>query len=194
MTSRRPGPGQRPAGRVPGDIRTSGQFPKCDAVAADERGQLVLFQEPACSIAMGSVAERVVFVCFVGETSLTLAKRCTRRLRRLLGDSTGVALFMDAQAVEGGNVEARSEIIQSIVALRGQLSALVVLVRAPTVELSARVLGSAFGKGAFVTSDAGEFDRLLTDAAPFAYELVSPGNCVTAGPPTLPPVKIVRSA
>lgn len=162
--------------------------------ATDRPGALVVLEKPTGSIAMGQLAEKVVFICFVGETPLDLAERCVRRLKRMLARGSDFALFIDAHAPEGGNVESRNEIVRGIVSSRHRLSALVVLVRTEFVKLSATALGSAFGENAIVTSNPVEFDELLIDAAPYAYEALRTTNCVTAGPSSLPPLQIIRSA
>jgi hypothetical protein len=172
---------------------TSGEYSLTGPDAADRPGAIVVLEKSHGSVAMGQVAEKVVFVCFVGELPLELAQRCTRRLRRILGQGSGFALFIDAHAPEGGNLESRSEIMRALVAARPRLSSLVVLVRSEFMRLSAALLGSAFGEGAIITSDPLEFDELLIDAAPYAHETLTTNNCVVA-PSSLPPLDIIRSA
>jgi hypothetical protein len=155
---------------------------------------LVVFPGEWGSIAMGLVAHDVIFVCFVGEISETLGKRCARRLERLLLGNQRYSLFLDAYSPEGGNLAARAHIVRALLSRREHIGSVVTLARTERVATTARFLRDELGVPGIVTSEPGEFDRMLVEVAPLAHERIHPDNCVAASLESEPPVRLLRLA
>jgi hypothetical protein len=143
---------------------------------------------------MGLVARDVLFICFVGDVSETLAARCARKIERTLTGEGRFALFMDAHSPEGGNTAARAQVVRALLSRRHRIRECVTLVRTERVQSSAKMLSEALGAPAVVTMDHDEFNRMLIEAAPQAHERIHPDNCVAAPAKSEPPLRLVRRA
>lgn len=154
---------------------------------------LVVFPGDWGSIAMGLVADDVMFVCFVGDTSESMASRCARRIQRTLVGETKYSLFLDAYSPEDSNLAARAQLVRALIAARNRIGLVVSLLRAPQVAAAARMVTSSLGASSIVTTDSAEFNRMLIEAAPLAHERIHPNNCVAAPASEPPPLRIVPS-
>lgn len=177
--------------RAPGRGFSSGQHRI--AGHGEVVGGIAILEDAAGTIAMGLVAENVAYLCFVGTISGELASWCARRLSRLLERGCDT-VFLDAHALEGGDVAARNAIFDALFFHSPSIPRVVCLVPA---FAAAGTAGLATGLRRFkpvVTTLSAEFDELLTEAAPESQGIVTVSNCRRVSPSIKPPLKVVRSA
>jgi hypothetical protein len=149
-------------------------------LTASVDARIQILEDEAGTIALGPVADDVIYVCFVDHISAALATVCARRLRRLLGRTESFALFVDAHDPESVELGARNEIVRCLFAHRQKLRMVVSLVRTPAVRASAAFVSHVLGCVECVTDDGDEFDLMLSALAPDAHEKLGPANCVRA--------------
>jgi hypothetical protein len=144
------------------------------------------------AVALGPVANGVVYLCLVDDISPRLATSAARRLGPLLDVAGPVSLFVDAHDPERIDVGARNALVRCLFARRQKLSLVVTLVRTQAVATAARIIVRVLGKTECVTNDGTEFDRMLTDVAPLAHERIAPSNWVRAAPSERPRIKLTE--
>jgi hypothetical protein len=161
------------------------------AVDASERIQI--FEDSGGAIALGPVAEDVIYVCLVDELSPGLTAVSARRLEELLAHRASFSLFLDAQDPSTFDLAARTELLRCLYPHRRKLRLVVSLVRTHAVRASAAFISLVLGAVECVTDDSAEFDHMLIALAPDAHERIAPANWVRAAPSDRPRVKVAQS-
>jgi hypothetical protein len=154
--------------------------PRPGPATAGLDARIQILEDGGGTIALGPVADDVIYVCFVDHVSAALATVCARRLRRLLARTETFALFVDAHDPESVELGARNEIVRCLFAHRQKLRMVVSLVRTPAVRASAAFVSHVLGCVECVTDDGDEFDLMLSALAPNAHERLAPANLVRA--------------
>ncbi len=149
---------------------------------------LSLLESPQGSIALGVVAENVIFVCLMGTISPELAARCATQLQNILERGPCFSLYLDAHSLEGGAVAAASEIMRGLGGSRAKLSSVVALARAQFFATPEKLASASDGVPVLETTEPTDFDALLTKAAPLAFAKAAPGSSVKPASSSRPPV------
>ncbi len=180
----------KPPRTFSGEVQVPEQARDASAGLVD---RIQILEDAGGTIAIGPVADDVIYVAFVDHVSSALATVCARRLRRMLARSESFALFVDAHDPESVELGARNEIVRCLFAHRQKLRLVVSLVRTPAVRASAAFVSHVLGCTECVTDDGDEFDLMLSALAPNAHERLAPANCVRAPVTERPKITLMSS-
>jgi hypothetical protein len=136
------------------------------------------------AVAIGWLADDVLFSRFSGALGGELGARCASRLDALLGLVPAVHYFADSSALKQYDLLARSAFVRVLMANRRKFRSLVVLTWAEGLSPASKAFVTALGEPTQVLADPADFHARLIRVAPLAKQRLNPKTWVrsTADP------------
>lgn len=134
------------------------------------------------SITRGWVGNGVYYACFVGGLSAHLGLAHVARLREILSQVDSLTYFADAHALAHYDLLARSAFVRLLLENRKRFSLVVVLSWSGEVTAATEAFTAAVGSVVTIVREADEFEKLLSRAAPFANQMLSPNTRTKPAP------------
>jgi hypothetical protein len=138
------------------------------------------------SVALGSVGDDVLFAEFTEKISAAMGSAFARRLGEHLERSQKVRYFADLSTLKDYDLLARSAIFRMILANRLRFESMTVLSVSEGITTATKLFTSELNVPLKLLTDAGEFQRVLYEAAPLARAKLDRSTWVRLVPSSTP--------